>query len=69
MKHLQDNNETYLTHFFFAAKVGFALILRGIVFLAHAILPLRNIPARWNLSATASQLCEWDEYTRQRMKK
>ena len=69
MKHLQDNNETYITHFFFAAKVGFTLILRGVIFLGHALLPFGNVPPKWNLEATALQLCKWDEYTRQRMQK
>jgi len=69
MKHLKDNNETYLNHLFFAAKVGSTLILRGVIFLLHAILPFGNIPARWNLAATALQLREWNEYTRQRMQK
>ena len=50
MKHLKDNNETYLSHFLFASKVGINLIFRGILFLIHAILPICDIPKKWNLS-------------------
>lgn len=39
MKHLRDNNETYLSHLRFACRLGFHCIVAGVGFLIHGILP------------------------------
>ena len=69
MKHLEDNNETYISHMLFAGKIGLSLIFRGILFLLHAILPIENIPKRWNLESTSIKLYRWHEYTIERKNK
>jgi|TARA_R100000008_G_scaffold86169_1_gene78213 hypothetical protein len=69
MMHLKENNETYLSHLLFAGKIGLTLIFRGLVFLLHALIPVCNIPERWNLSNTTNQLDQWNTYTFRRFKK
>jgi len=68
MKHLIDHNETYLNHMLFAGKIGLTLMLRGLVFLLHAVFPLCKIPRRWNLSNTSTKIAEWNSYTIRRLK-
>ena len=69
MKHLKKNNETYLNHLLFAGKIGLTLIFRGIIFLLHAMLPICEIPNRWNLTSTIIKLQEWNFYTIRRLDK
>ena len=68
MKHLKLNNETYFHHLLFAAKVGLTLSFVGTIFLLHAVLPICNIPKRWNLETTSNKLRNWNEYTTRRLK-
>tara|TARA_R110000824_G_scaffold3750_1_gene17832 strand:- start:1131 stop:1352 length:222 start_codon:yes stop_codon:yes gene_type:complete len=63
MKHLKENKETYLSHLLFAGKVGFVLVFHGILFLLHALLPIGDIPKRWNLESLSAKLYRWSEYT------
>jgi hypothetical protein len=67
MKHLKNNNETYISHFLFASKVGLTLIFRGWLFMFHAILPMGDMPKRWNLENTLQKVQEWNEYTIKRL--
>ena len=69
MKHLRENNETYLSHFAFASRIGIMLILRGWLFVFHALLPICNIPKRWNLSSTSRELIKCNDYAKGRIKK
>ena len=66
MKHLRENNETYLSHLSFAGRVGLSLIFRGMIFLVHGLLPIIMIPKIFNLEATIKKLSDWEEYTRKR---
>jgi hypothetical protein len=67
MSHLRENNETYFSHLKFAGWVGLSLILRGVIFLVHGILPIIRVPKIFNLEATVEKMSEWEEYTRKRM--
>ena len=69
MKHLKDNNETYLSHFLFAGRVGATLMFRGIMFLLHAVFPFCEIPKRWNLDSTAQKISKWNSYSEERQNK
>jgi hypothetical protein len=69
MKHLQKNNESYISHLLFAGKVGLTLIFRGFIFLFHAIIPICEIPKQWNLSDTMVKLQEWNAHTFRRINK
>ena len=69
MKHLKQNNETYLNHLLFAGKVSLTLIFVGIVFLLHALLPICSIPKKWNLKKTSIKLYRWNEHTIKRKNK
>tara|TARA_Y100001938_G_C7966816_1_gene367234 strand:+ start:457 stop:666 length:210 start_codon:yes stop_codon:yes gene_type:complete len=69
MKHLIKNNETYFSHFKFAAKIGLSLTFRGIIFLLHAVLPICDIPKKWNLENTLEKLYKWNVYTNERLQK
>ena len=67
--HLKDNNETYVSHFLFAAKVGVTLTFRGLIFILHAIFPICNIPERWNIERTLIDACRWHNHTEGRKQK
>jgi len=69
MKHLEDNNETYFSHLKFAGIIAAVLFFRSFVFLFHAILPICDIPRRWNLQKTKDDVHRWYAYTIQRTKK
>jgi hypothetical protein len=69
MKHLKENNETYVDHLKFAAGIGASFILRGMFFLVHGLCPIAQIPTRFNIEATAQKLQEWHEHTVTRLKK
>lgn len=69
MKHLKKNNETYLSHMLFAGKIGLTLILRGVVFMLHALLPICELPKSLNLEGTSKKLHEWNEYAIRRKTK
>ena len=69
MAHLRYNNETYISHLFFASKIGLTLMCRGIIFLLHAIFPICKIPKRWNLENTSNKLHKWHEYAIKRKNK
>ena len=68
MKHLKQNNETYLSHLLFAGKVSLTLLFVGIIFLLHALFPICNIPKKWNLESTTVKLYKWNEYILKREK-
>ena len=67
--HLEDNNETYTSHFMFAGKIGVNLVFRGVLFLLHAVFPVCNIPKRWNLENTLEKLYNWNVYANKRLQK
>jgi len=68
MKHLKENNETYLSHLKFTGWVGLSLVLRGIIFLLHGLFPVSKVHRKINLEATIEKLTAWNEYTKERMK-
>jgi len=67
--HWSDNNETYVSHLRFATRIGIQLVVRGIVFVIHGILPFIPVPASLNLAATLQKVNEWNDHTIQRMQK
>jgi len=69
MKHLRENNKTYLSHLRFASWIGISLVLRGIVFLLHGLFPMVEMPKRFNLETTVKKLSEWNEYAKERVRR
>ena len=69
MRHLREVNETYISHFKFASKIGIILIMRGIIFILHAIFPFRDIPKKWNLENTLRRVYKWNCYANKRRAK
>jgi len=67
--HLKDNNETYVSHFVFASKIGLHLLIRSIVFLVHAVIPLIVIPKKMNLSSTCELITHWNAHSKSRVDK
>jgi len=59
-KHLQEKNMSYLEHLLFACGIGARLLLTGLVFVIHGLLPLAAIPKRLNLEETGLYLFEKD---------
>lgn len=68
MKHLKENNETYLSHLKFAGKIGIHLLLRGVVFIFHALLPICEVPKSLDLKSTSGLFIEWNDYSHRRKK-
>ena len=66
MKHLKENNETYLSHLKFATAIGLSLMLRAAVFVLHGILPMVPVPSSLNLEATNNKLAKWNAYAESR---
>jgi hypothetical protein len=69
MKHLKENNETYINHFLFAGKIGTTLAFRGTLFILHALIPICNIPKKWNLENILEKTYKWNLYANKRKRK
>jgi len=69
MRHLKENNETYLSHLRFAGWIGISLVVRGTMFLLHGLFPVVEMPNRFNLESTVEKLAEWNEYAKERMRR
>ena len=54
--HPNTVGESWWDHFTFSLMIGCRLILTGIVFVIHAVLPFIPIPSTLNLSATSMLL-------------
>jgi hypothetical protein len=68
LKHLKENNETFLSHYVFASTIGISLIARGLIFIMHAVFPVCDIPKTFNLEQTCKKLQVWNKYTQERNK-
>ena len=66
MKHLESNNETYLSHLKFATSVGLTLIFRGAIFILHGLFPVCAIPKELNLEDTCDKFNKWNDHTKRR---
>ena len=66
MKHLKENNETYLSHLTFAAKMSIHLFIRSVFFMFHAIFPFIDVPESFNLNNTCKLITKWDKYAKKR---
>jgi hypothetical protein len=66
MKHLKENNETYLSHMTFAAKMSIHLFIRSVFFMFHAIFPFFNVPESLNLNNTCKLITKWNQYAKNR---
>ena len=63
MKHLRENNETYLSHLKFAWAAAFHMIISSCFFLIHGLIPFFPIPKEFNLGRTLQKVRKWDAYT------
>ena len=52
MKHLKENNETYLSHLKFAGEMGMQLIVRGVALIIHGVFPFIAQPIFLTLAQT-----------------
>jgi hypothetical protein len=68
IKHLHENNETYLSHFKFAVQIGFHLFVRSFVFVFHGIFPFIDVPKCFNLKNTCKLINKYNEYSEARKK-
>ena len=69
MKHLKENNETYLSHLVFSGKMGIHLFIRSVFFMFHAFFPFFDVPESLNLKNTCKLINKWDKYAKRRKKK
>ena len=68
MRHLKENNETYFSHLKFAGTMGIHLLLRGVVFILHALFPICEVPKSLDLKSTCELFIEWHDYSQRRRK-
>ena len=66
MKHLKENNETYISHLKFASSLGIGFLYRSVFFLVHGFLPMVEVPKNLNIDATYEWLRKTKEYTDKR---
>lgn len=66
MKHLKENNETYLSHLKFAGIMGIQLIVRGIAFVLHGLFPICEVPKSIDLKSTCELINKWSDYAKRR---
>ena len=66
MKHLKENNETYISHFKFACSLGVGFLYRSAFFLVHGFLPMVEVPKHLNIDATHEWLTKAKQYTDKR---
>ncbi len=66
MKHLKENNETYISHFKFACSLGVGFLYRSAFFLVHGFLPMVEVPKHLNIDATHEWLSKAKKYTDKR---
>jgi|TARA_E500000318_G_scaffold67980_2_gene62748 hypothetical protein len=66
IKHLKENNETYLSHLKFAGSLGLGFLYRAIFFLIHGFLPMVEIPKHLNLNATHRWLDKAKQHSEKR---
>ena len=66
MKHLEENDETYLSHLIFAGKMSIHLFVRSIFFMVHAIFPCIDVPESFNLKNTCKLITKWNKYAKKR---
>ena len=69
MKHLKENNETYLSHMLFAGKMSIHLFIRSFFFMFHAIFPFIDVPESFNLKNTCKLITKWNKYAKKRKRK
>ena len=63
LKHLKENNETYLNHLKFAWVAAFHMLISCCFFLVHGLIPAIPIPKLFNLEAMYRKLKKWDAYS------
>ena len=67
LRHLKNNNESYLTHLLFALRAGLYYSLCGVVFIFHAVFPWLLIPRAVNLEGIMKRTRRWNHYTLERL--
>ncbi len=63
MKHLKENNETYISHLKFATGIGVGFLYRSVFFIIHGFVPCTEIPKQFNFDATLKWLEKKRKYT------
>lgn len=61
-KHIKEMDETYLRHLSYAVHLGLALLISGVCFVVHGILPSIAPPEAFNLDSTYARVKEVWEY-------
>jgi hypothetical protein len=63
MRHLRNNNETYLSHFVFGFRIGLSCLATAFFFIIHSIFPFVPIPKKFNIEAMNQKFRIWHAYT------
>ena len=62
MKHLEENNETYLSHLKFAWTAAFHMLVSSSCLLVHGLLPFIPTPRLFSISTMARKSRRWSVY-------
>lgn len=63
IKHLKENNETYLGHLKFAWTAAFHMLVSSFCLLVHGIFPFISTPQLFNIATMAKKLKRWEIYS------
>ena len=66
IKHLKQNNESYVTHFIFAWRAAFYMSISSCFLLIHGLLPIIPVPRLFNIESMARKMRKWDAYSKLR---
>jgi len=69
MKHLEESNETYLSHLLFASKAALHLCLSGVFLMIHGLLPFWNQPESFRITSTCKKIQKWNDHIQERKNK
>lgn len=66
-RHIREMDETYTNHLSYACRLGATLIISGVCFVVHGVLPFIPPPEFFNLDSTYDRVKEvWERVNRNR---
>ena len=66
MKHLKENNQTYLGHLKFAWTVAFYMMFSFCFLLVHGAVPFIPTPQLFSIDTISRKMRKWDAYLKLR---
>tara|TARA_Y100000114_G_C11706810_1_gene301380 strand:+ start:333 stop:554 length:222 start_codon:yes stop_codon:yes gene_type:complete len=64
VKHLKENNQTYVSHIKFAWRIALHMLVSSCFLLIHGLLPFVPIPKLFSLEGMTHKMKKWDNYVK-----